>query len=363
MTLENIFTTYPLLQNTALQMALALFIYAILAKVVDLFITHGLSRLASLSSMKFDDEIVAAIHSPVYWTVFCLGILHALEIGAFNKPWQFVLPNITKSFILLTWTVTSFKILRITLRKSTLEDLLHRNIPISAFSIIKKLLRITVLITTIIWLLGLWNVNLTPFFASAGIAGIAVAMAAKDSLANFFGGISIFMDGIFKEGDFIVLDSGERGEVLDVGIRSTRIMTRDDIQITIPNSILANTKIINESAPIPRFRIKVPVGVAYGSQPAEVEEVLLAVAQSNSSVSKDPAPRVRFRRLGQSSIDFDLLCWVEDPRQKGLMTHELLKEIYSALQKAEISIPFPQLDVHVRSQVTDDRGQDGVHTQ
>jgi len=348
MNLENIFSTYPILQNTPIQMILIIIIYAVLAKAVDLFISHGLSRLASLSSMKFDDEIVAAIHSPVYWTVFCLGILHALQLSDLNQPWRVILPNFTKSIILIIWTITSFRILRLTLRLSTLEGLLRRKIPINAFSIIRKLFRISILVTATIWFLGLWNVNLTPFFASAGIAGIAVAMAAKDSLANFFGGISIFMDSVFKEGDFIVLDSGERGEVLDVGMRSTRIMTRDDIQITIPNSILANTKIINESAPEPRFRIKVPVGVAYGSHPQAVEEVLLAVANDLRLVSKTPAARVRFRMLDASSINFDLLCWVEDPRQKGLVTHELLKRIYTALQEAEISIPFPQLDVHFK---------------
>ncbi len=347
MNLENIFATYPMLQNTILQMVIVLVIYAILAKVADLFITHGLSRLAGLSKMTLDDQIVNTVHSPIYWTVFCLGILHALKIGAFNNPWQFVLTNITESIILLIWTTTCFKVLALTLKQSTIEGVLRRRIPISAFSIIKKIFRIGLIAAAVVWLLGLWNVNLTPFFASAGIAGIAVAMAAKDSLANFFGGISIFMDGIFKEGDYIVLDSGERGEVIDVGMRSTRIMTRDDIQITVPNSILANTKIINESAPIPRFRIKVPVGVAYGTVPAAVEDVLINTARNNSMVSTKPEPRVRFRRLGQSSIDFDLLCWVEDPRQKGLVTHELLKKIYTGLQEADIAIPFPQMDVHI----------------
>ncbi len=348
MNLQNIFATHPLLHSPPLQMAVIMLIYAILAKTIDIFISRGLSRLAGLSKMELDDQIISTIHSPVYWTVFCLGILHALEIGAFNKPWQFVLPNLTKSFILLSWTITSFKILRLSLQQATIEEILRQKIPTNAFNIIKKLLRIAIVAMAIIWLLGLWNVNLTPFFASAGIAGIAVAMAAKDSLANFFGGLSIFMDSIFKEGDYIVLDSGERGEVIDVGMRSTRIMTRDDILITIPNSILANTKIINESAPIPRFRIKVPVGVAYGSEPDAVEQVLLTVAHNNQLVNQEPAPRIRFRMLGQSSIDFDLLCWVEDPRQKGLVTHKLLKSIYTALREAEISIPFPQLDIHIQ---------------
>ncbi|VAW35072.1 Potassium efflux system KefA protein / Small-conductance mechanosensitive channel, partial [hydrothermal vent metagenome] len=148
---------------------------------------------------------------------------------------------------------------------------------------------------------------------------------------------------------YIVLDSGERGEVMEVGMRSTRIKTRDDILITIPNSILANTKVINESAPIPRFRIKIPVGVAYGSSPEVVGELLLGVAAGSSLVSKAPGveSRVRFRSMGPSSLDFELLCWVDDPRDKGKASHELLTAIYQALTEAGISIPFPQMDVHV----------------
>jgi MscS family membrane protein len=74
-----------------------------------------------------------------------------------------------------------------------------------------------------------------------------VALAAKETLSNFFGGVSVFLDQPFRTGDYIILDSGERGEVVDIGLRSTRILTRDDVQITIPNAIIANTKVINES--------------------------------------------------------------------------------------------------------------------
>lgn len=347
MNLHNLLDPNFLQHNINIRRFVIVALYALLAKAVDLFISRVLSRLARLSKMEMDDKIIDAIHSPVYWSVFCLGVLNALAIEPIPSPWQHVLPNLTKSFILLIWTIAGFKIIHMAFQQSTVESILRRNIPATAFNIIKKLLRIIILALAAIWLLGLWNVNLTPFFASAGIAGIAVAMAAKDSLANFFGGLSIFMDNIFKEGDFIVLDSGERGEVMDVGMRSTRIMTRDDILITIPNSILANTKVINESAPIPRFRIKIPVGVAYGNDPEAVEKVLISVADNNRLVSKDPVPRVRFRQLGQSSIDFELLCWTDDPRNKGLVSHELLKEIYVGLGKANIAIPFPQMDVHL----------------
>jgi small-conductance mechanosensitive channel len=112
---------------------------------------------------------------------------------------------------------------------------------------------------------------------------------------------------------------------------------------------MANSKIINESAPIPRFRIRVPVGVAYGSNLEKVEEILLAVMSTNENIEKYPESRVRVRTFADSSVNFELLCWVKDPREKGLQTHHLLKAVYQAFDEQGISIPFPQRDIHIKS--------------
>ncbi len=209
------------------------------------------------------------------------------------------------------------------------------------------------LFTWVLLILLVWNlseymgVSFTAVFASAGIAGIALALAARETLANFFGGISILMDRPFKTGDYILLESGERGMVVNVGMRSTRLLTRDDVQIAIPNSIITNTKVVNESAPQPRFRIRIKVGVAYGSDIDRVEQTLLAVASENQLVSRTPEPRVRFRAFGDSALDFELLCWARSPHDKGRLIHELNQAIYKTFKAAGIEIPFPQRDVHV----------------
>ncbi len=209
------------------------------------------------------------------------------------------------------------------------------------------------LITWILLLVLVWNVSryigisFTAVFASAGIAGVALALAARETLGNFFGGISILMDRPFKTGDFILLESGERGMVVNVGMRSTRIMTRDDIQIAIPNSILTNTKVINQSAPHPRFRLRIKLGVAYGSDIDQVEKTLLTIARSNRLVSPTPEPRVRFRSFGDSALEFELLCWVPRPHDKGRLVHELNRKIYETFKAEGIEIPFPQRDVHL----------------
>ncbi len=127
--------------------------------------------------------------------------------------------------------------------------------------------------------------DVSGLLAAGGIAGLTIGFAARDTLANLFAGIFIFSDGPYKIGDFITLDSGERGMVTEIGIRSTRLLTRGDIEITIPNAVMGNAKINNESGgPQVKYRIRVRVGVAYGSDVDHIEAVQLQVATDNDKV-------------------------------------------------------------------------------
>jgi len=197
-------------------------------------------------------------------------------------------------------------------------------------------------------LLILWGINPAAWLASAGILGIAIGFAARDTLANLFAGVSIVADAPYQIGDYVNLDSGDRGKVIAVGLRSTRILTRDDLEITIPNALIANSRIINESGgPTPLSRIRVAVGVAYGSGVHEVTRILEDVAKQHAMVVKDPEPRARMRAFGDSSLDFELLCWIHKPEQRGLISHELYMAVNDAFAEHEITIPFPQRDVHL----------------
>ncbi len=183
-----------------------------------------------------------------------------------------------------------------------------------------------------------------------GIGGLAVALAGREALSNIIGTIMIILDRPFKLGDYVVLGEGERGEVAEVGFRSTRIRTRDDILISIPNSVIANAKMINESAPVSMSRIRIKIGVAYGSDLTKVEEILLSVAEQNELVLPDPAPRIRFRRFGDSALELDLLCWIDPPERRGRTIHQLNWAIYEEFQKLGVEIPFPQRDIHMRTE-------------
>lgn len=323
--------------------------YGILAVVIDLIFDRLFHRIAIRTHWQADERIVQIVHKPVCWSFFLLGLIHAIRLNPLPpSPWDLILPNIIKTLILLVWWVSLIR--EITAMDETNMGWLLDKMDKTHFFMLKNISRIVILFTGILWGLVIWKVNLTPLFASAGIIGIAIALAARDTLANFFGGIALFVDAAYKVGDYIILDSGERGEVVEVGIRSTKIKTRDDILITVPNSIMSTTKIINQSAPEPRYRIRIDVGVAYDSNLRLVEKTLLMVAEQNHALAEKPLPRVRVRNFGDSAINFQLLVWVQDPRHRGRETHNLLKMIHSAFQERGIEIPFPKRDIYLQSE-------------
>jgi MscS family membrane protein len=350
MRLEQFFEYSPVLNDHLLLQQLAVFlVYGLLAKTADLFIDRIARRVLVRSRISVDGQIINILHGPICWTICLLGVLHVLVMRPLPEPFQSVLPAATKSIILLLWLLAGIRIFNYFVKSTLSRVIEHGQIGRDLFLLLKNILRVALIAAGVLWLLAIWEVNLTPLFASAGIVGIAVALAAKDTLANFFGGISIFVDNTFKVGDYIIIDNLQRGEVVEIGIRSTRIKTRDEVLITIPNSIIVNSKILNQSAPIPRFRIRIPVGVSYSSDLDIVETTLLDLLSANPEVVPDPAPRVRYRAFGDSSINLEVLIWIEDPSRKGLTTHHLIKDIHGAFRARGITIPFPQRDLHIRS--------------
>ncbi len=197
-----------------------------------------------------------------------------------------------------------------------------------------------------------WGIDMTAWLASVGVIGIAVGFAAKDTLANLFSGLFIMADAPYKIGDYVVLDDSlqSRGKVTHIGIRSTRLLTRDDVEITVPNSIMGNSQITNQSGgPHEKFRCRVQISVAYGSDTEQVEKLLLEEAAAESLVCLYPEPRVRFRRFGGSGLEYELLFWITRPEFRGNALHQLNTKIYNAFMREGIEIPYSKQDVYIKS--------------
>ena len=335
--------------NVYLQAALIAAAFIIVGKIADWTISGIIGRFAKKSDNEFDDSLVDLVHRPVFLSFVLTGLaLGTKRLGLPETP-TFVTVNVLQTIAIFVWYAAFNQLNRlivITLRKSSTNKLVKSGM----LSLLHNVMKVVLVAIAIYFVFLAWNIDVTAWLASAGIVGLALSFAAKDTLSNLFAGVSIVMDAPYKTGDFIILDSGERGVVTDIGLRSTRILTRDDVEITIPNGIIGNSTIINEAGgPPSQHRIRIGVGVAYGTDVDHVIDVLEGVAKDNVSILAEPAPRARFRLFGDSSLDFELLGWIADPADRGRVQHELNCSVYKAFDRENIEIPFPQRDLHVKT--------------
>lgn len=319
-------------------------------KLLQLALQSVLGRIAKRTSSTLDDKLVRLLSAPVLQTTVIFSLVVAEKALGLSDGVDLFLDRVLFTLLLFFWAKAWFRATSLTLDALSSEHgrfkvLQPRTVPLFEMGI--KL----ALVTVFAWIfLILWGIDGTAWLASAGVVGIAIGFAARDTLANLISGVSIVADAPYKMGDYIVLDSGERGIVTGLGMRSTRLLTRDDVEVSIPNAVMGNAKITNESGgPQIQHRIRVPVGVAYGTDSARVIAILEQLARENSLVVSDPEPRVRMRAFGESSLDFELLGWIGHPELRGRAVHELLMAISRQFREEGIVIPFPQRDLHIRT--------------
>tara|TARA_Y100001970_G_C14197089_1_gene838758 strand:+ start:867 stop:1901 length:1035 start_codon:yes stop_codon:yes gene_type:complete len=317
------------------------------AFLIDFLFTFVFKRFAGKTKTTFDDKLVSVLHSPIFYSAFFIGWMIAIQKT--NNTYSGYVVSILLSFIIIIWARAIFKgfieFIKWYGARGSNDKIFHQRM-VPLFDNLGKLF---IFLGCAYFVFMSWGLDVTGWLASAGIIGIVVGLAAKDTLANFFSGIFIMADAPYKENDYIILDSGERGYVSNIGLRSTRIMTRDDIEITIPNSVIANSKIVNESGgPYEKERVRLSVGVAYGTDIDKVREVLMNIAQSHENISKENSPRVRFREFGESSLLFQLLFWIDKPEMRGRVSDEVNSKIYKAFKNENIEIPFPQRTLHIK---------------
>jgi len=325
----------------------------LVAALLRVILGTWMLRLTSKTKTDLDDQLVDAVKRPLMVTVMLVGVAWSMAGFTFQPSTLFVLHGVLKSLAVLVWTVASIRLgsalLRALSRHSGKVALVQpRTLPL--FEILAK---VAVVGGAVYFFFLAWDINVTGWLASAGIVGIAVGFAAKDTLANLFAGFFILADAPYRLGDFVVLDNHLRGRVTEIGFRSTRILTRDDIEVYVPNAVIANSKVVNETGgPYEKERVRAKIGVAYGSDVDQVREVLLDCGKGVPYVTAEPAPRVRFRAFGDSSLDFELLVWIQEPMRRGAVLDAINTRIYKALNKHGIQIPFPQRDIYIKEMPT-----------
>lgn len=321
--------------------ALKLFVF-LLEKVI--------LRATRKTKTDVDDKIVEKSSKPISLMILLIGV--RLAVNEFTIP-EFVagvIANMIYSLMIILGGYVAYVIIdlaiiamwkRVALKtKSELDDALA--------GLIHSVLKAVWIVFIFLYLLSLWGIQIGPFLAGLGIGGIAIAFALKESLANIFGGISIILDKTVKVGDIIFIGDQTRGEVLEIGIRSTKINNFDNEVIIVPNAIVANSMIQNIGQPEPKSRVKVDFGVAYGSDVTKVKKVVMAELKKIKHFTNDPEPKIRFLTMADSSLNLQALFYVESFKHRMNAIDEANTRIYNALNKAKIEIPFPQRDVHLK---------------
>lgn len=319
---------------------------AFLALVVLPLFDGVVAFLTRKTQTDLDDELRKIVRWPFVYLVVLTATVYAVALVGLSDGITHAVHAIVYSLMVLVIARPIMRAVRVVLTHAVasprVSPVNEQTAPLfnnAAFAL--------VLAIALYALFLVWGIDVTAWLASAGIMGIAVGFAAKDTLSNLISGAFILTDKPYAVGDYILLQSGITGIVSTVGLRSTRIRTFDDEEVTIPNGTIANEALTNKSAGPRTGRVKVVVGVAYGTDPREAETILLDIARAHDKVLPNPEPTVHFVALGESSLDFQLSCRVADPLNVFGVQSELRYAIVNRFAESGIEIPFPQRDVHI----------------
>lgn len=264
--------------------------------------------------------------------------------SALGVLWSFV-PNVISAFVVVLIVITFYlitaRIFEAALRKTTMQDSLVK-------ITVRSLYRGLVTIVGLILVLGQLGINVTAAIAGVGVLGLAVGFAAQQTLANIFSGFGIFVDKLYAAGDWVRID-GNYGEVVHISLRTTKIRTLDNTFISVPNSLVTSSPITNYSEE-DLLRITARVNIGYKESIDKARKALLEAVSGIKGVKKRPAPMVVVDKLGESGVELLVRIWVDEPGFEQKYYFLLTETCKQALDKAKISIPFPQRDIHIISE-------------
>ncbi|MBD3184507.1 mechanosensitive ion channel [Candidatus Poribacteria bacterium] len=211
--------------------------------------------------------------------------------------------------------------------------------------VIQRIIHYILMVIGFLFAINLVGIQLNSLTVIFGLVGVGIAFGLQNITSNFVSGIILLFERPVSVGDYI--DVGDTSGVVEsIDMRSTTIITLDNITLIVPNSKFIEDTVTNWSVGDPKVRIKIPVGVAYGSDTELVTKLLLEVAEKHTEVLDNPKPDVLFSEFGDSSLNFILRTWIISPRRKLPITSDLNYAIDKAFRDHDVTIPFPQRDVH-----------------
>jgi MscS family membrane protein len=339
-------SNYEYFQSVYLQSALIFVFFALFSYIVMVIYSKYLEKFAAKTKTSVDDMLVDHTKRPVFYLILAYG----LKISLGHLGLGGVVTNIIESAMALVFLLIILRLLDIVIEiwattfakktKTMFDDVL--------LPLIHKATKVVFVVIGILWVLGIWHINITPYLAGVGISGLVLGLALQDSLKNVFGGVSLITDKNFHIGDAVKLESGELGVIKDVGLRSTKMLTYDHEVIFIPNGQLANMKIHNFMRPSTRIRKIVDFSVGYGTDPEKVKKVVLTTMQKVDKIFDEPYMDVIMVEMADFGLKFKARFWVDWPDAYSKYV-EVTQAIYVALGRENIVIPYPTQTIHLVS--------------
>lgn len=226
------------------------------------------------------------------------------------------------------------------------------SIDVARRSLAEKVVSIAIWAMTFFIGLDLLGINLTALTVFSGAFGLAVGFGLQKTFGNLIAGIILLMDRSIKPGDVIAVNDGTNsvvGQVTRIGVRAVSVVTRDKKEFLIPNENLMINQVENWSYSSRDVRIQIPVGIAYNSDIELAERLMLEATSATKRIRKRPAPTVWLSGFGESSVDFLIQCWIDDPEEGlGNVRSEVLKRLWHLFRENGIELPFPQRDLHIK---------------
>jgi len=308
-------------------------------------------RLAKKTSNDVDDQIVEALRSPVKHTIMIVGIWTAIHHLSPPEILDFVTSGLLGTWATAVWISAMFRITQLIGKELSIHPERFHAVNSRTLPVFEMGAKTVVAGAGLYFVFLAWQIDVTGWLASAGILGVVLGFGAKDTVADLFAGIFILADAPYKRGDYLLLSSGERGRVTKIGMRTTRMLTADEVEIIIPNAQMATSMISNESGgPREMERVNVDFNVAYGSDVDQVRSVLLEVAGEIPEVLNDDSlhtSSVYFSSMEDSGMAFQLRVWISRPELRLSVIDAMNERIYKRLQAEGIEIPYPKRDVYL----------------
>jgi MscS family membrane protein len=328
--------------------ALVFAFFLILSEAAHYFVIHVAPRLVTGTRSSLDDEVLKAIRGPIRLLIVLIGLYFAFKtLDNLSSSIGELLDTLATIVIILVAAYFVSNLVNALLRWYS-RDVAPRTgsqLDDHLIPFFEKLITAVIYILAFLLILSLFGIEITALVASLGVAGIAVALAAQETLSNVFGAFAILTDRPYKVGDRLFIKGIGQGDVVDIGLRSTRLRTRSDEVLVIPNQQMATTEIINLSMPDARLRVLIKVGISYKSDVDRATAILEEIAAANAAVAKDPVPRAYVSGLGDFAIEITMLVWLTDYMKDYLVPDEIYRQILVRFREADIEITYPVMTV------------------